>query len=345
MEAFLGLDYPTIWFLVVGGLFSGYGILDGFDFGAGAWHLFLKKEESRRLALNAVGPVWDGNEVWLVIGGGALFAGFPVFYSILFSFLYIPFILFLIFLIFRGIAIEFRGKEPMQWWKNAWDIAYCVSSILLAFSLGLMAGNVLQGLPIGKDYSYHGDALFDFINPFALLTGFTTLFLFMAHGAIFLILKTKGLIRMKMKAYLKISMGLFIVLFVATSIYIFIYLPDLTSFIRTNEWALIVPILVILSIANVTRLNARKKFFKAFIFSAITVALMMGLVAMELYPVLLRSTIHPSYDITIYNAAASIKTLKIMLIFVAIGGPLVLSYTIFVYKTFSGKVKIDEHSY
>ncbi len=115
METFLGIDYPTLWFLVVGGLFSGYAILDGFDFGAGAWHLFFKTNEERRIALNAVGPVWDGNEVWLVIAGGALFAGFPVLYASMFSAMYIPFMLFLLFIIFRAISIEFRGKINMTW--------------------------------------------------------------------------------------------------------------------------------------------------------------------------------------------------------------------------------------
>lgn len=135
MEQFLGLDYPTWWFLVVGAVFSGYAILDGFDLGAGSLHLFFKKDESRRIALNAVGPVWDGNEVWLVIGGGTLFAGFPVLYGSLLSAFYFPFILFLVFLILRAISIEFRSKEPMRWWRQTWDVLYAVSSVGLAFLL------------------------------------------------------------------------------------------------------------------------------------------------------------------------------------------------------------------
>ena len=144
MDTFLGIDYPTLWFLVVGALFSGYAILDGFDLGAGAWHLFFRREESRRIALNAIGPVWDGNEVWLVIGGGALFAGFPVLYAAMFSAMYIPFMLFLAFLIFRAVSIEFRSKESMRWWRKLWDVSYCISSAILAFLLGVILGNVLQ---------------------------------------------------------------------------------------------------------------------------------------------------------------------------------------------------------
>ncbi|MEZ4894211.1 MAG: cytochrome d ubiquinol oxidase subunit II [Saprospiraceae bacterium] len=143
------MDYPTIWFMVVGALFSGYAILDGFDFGAGAWHLFFK-EQSRQIGLNAIGPVWDGNEVWLVIGGGALFAGFPVMYAAFLSALYIPFMLFLFFLILRAISIEFRSKEDMLWWRKTWDYVYGISSIMLAFLLGVVLGNVLQGIQIGR---------------------------------------------------------------------------------------------------------------------------------------------------------------------------------------------------
>ena len=152
MATLLGLDYPTWWFLVIGALFSGYAILDGFDLGAGALHLFFKEEESRRIALNAVGPVWDGNEVWLVIGGGALFAGFPVLYASLFSGMYIPFMLFLAFLIFRAVSIEFRSKEQMKWWRNLWDVSYCISSAMLALLLGVVLGNVLRGVAIGPGF-------------------------------------------------------------------------------------------------------------------------------------------------------------------------------------------------
>ena len=228
METFLGIDYPTWWFIIVGGLFTGYAILDGFDFGAGAWHLFLKKEESRRIALNAIGPVWDGNEVWLVIGGGALFAGFPIMYATFFSSLYIPFMLFLVFLIFRAISIEFRSKEEMLWWRKMWDIAYSVSSIVLAFLLGVVLGNVLQGIAIGENLSYQGNGFFEFLNPFALLVGFTSLFLFMSHGAIYLILKTEGRLFAKMTKLMKRSNQLFILFCSLMSVCTYVYIPHLT---------------------------------------------------------------------------------------------------------------------
>ena len=345
MDTFLGLDYPTLWFLVVGGLFSGYAILDGFDFGAGAWHLFFKKEKSRRIALNAVGPVWDGNEVWLVIGGGALFAGFPVLYASMFSGMYIPFMLFLLFIIFRAISIEFRSKETMKWWRKTWDISYSVSSIMLAFLLGVVLGNVLQGIAIGENFEYQGDPLFAFLSPYALMVGTTSLALFMTHGAIYLLMKTEGRLYAKLGVLLKRAMIFFIVSYSITTLYTLIYIPHLSDKFSNQPVLFVVPLLSFLSIANVPRLASKKKYKQAFIFSSLTISFLLVLVAVELYPTLLLSTIDPKYNITIYNAASSDKALEIMLIISAIGAPLVLSYTAFVYKTFKGKVKLDETSY
>jgi cytochrome d ubiquinol oxidase subunit II len=164
METFLGIELSTWWFAIVGAVFTGYAILDGFDLGADAIHLLFKKEESRRIALNAIGPVWDGNEVWLVIGGGALFAGFPDLYATIFSAFYIPFMLFLVLLILRAISIEFRSKEPMRWWRQMWDVLYSVSSALIGFSLGVVLGNLIIGLPIDSHYEYTGHFL-QLLNP------------------------------------------------------------------------------------------------------------------------------------------------------------------------------------
>ena len=345
METILGIDYPTWWFLVIGGLFSGYAILDGFDFGAGAWHLFFKKELNRRIALNAVGPVWDGNEVWLVIGGGALFAGFPMMYATLFSSLYIPFMLFLIFIIFRAISIEFRGKEEMLWWRKLWDVCYSISSIMLAFLLGVVLGNVLQGFAIGENYQYTGSGFFEFLNPYAIMTGVTTLALFMAHGAIYLLLKTEGAMFEKLTNLLQKGMIFFMVSFAITTLYTLLYIPHLSDDFKSAPVLFAVPVLTFLSIANVPRLASKKNYKLAFFFSSLTISLLLVLVAVELYPNLLFSTLDPKYSIDVYEAASSERSLGIMLLFVAIGGPLVLGYTFFVYRTFRGKVKLDDHSY
>lgn len=341
---FLGIDYPTWWFLVIGALFSGYAILDGFDLGAGAWHLFFKDDKSRRIALNAVGPVWDGNEVWLVIGGGALFAGFPEAYATLFSAMYIPFILFLGFLIFRAVSIEFRSKEDMKWWRNLWDVSYSVSSAMLAFLLGVVLGNILIGMSLNENYIFTGSWL-EFLNPYSIAVGLTSLFLFMVHGAIYLTMKTEGKLFQKVARLLRRSILLFVAMFIIVTVISITSYPHLTDKFRSNPILFVVPLLAFLSIANVPRLASKEKYLQSFIFSALSISFLLILVAIELFPVIILSQTDPANNLTIYKAASSDKALGIMLTITAIGFPLVLFYTVFVYRTFWGKVKLDETSY
>ncbi|WP_421807543.1 cytochrome d ubiquinol oxidase subunit II [Flagellimonas sp.] len=345
METFLGMDYPTLWYLVVGLLFSGYAILEGFDYGAGAWHLFFKKDLSRRIAINAIGPLWDANQVWLIIGGGALFAGFPVMYATMLSAMYIPFMLFLMLLVLRSAAIKFRSAEEMKWWRKSWDIIYFTSNILIAFLLGVVLGNILQGFEIGENFSYQGGIFFSFLNPYAIMVGLTTLSIFMTQGAIFLLLKTEGRLHARLTFLLKKGMIFFILSFVFTSFYTLIYLPGVTDNFKANPVFFILPILAFLAVANVPRLVSKKKYAPALIFSSLTMAFLLMLVAFQLYPVLLPSTIDPAHSVTIYNAASSQKSLGIMLTIVLIGAPLLAGYFLFLYKTFHGKVKLDDTSY
>ncbi|WP_036384206.1 cytochrome d ubiquinol oxidase subunit II [Muricauda sp. MAR_2010_75] len=345
METFLGIDYPTLWYLVVGLLFSGYAILEGFDYGAGAWHLFFKKDLSRRIAINAIGPLWDANQVWLIIGGGALFAGFPVMYATMLSAMYIPFMLFLMLLVLRSAAIKFRSAEEMKWWRKSWDIIYFTSNILIAFLLGVVLGNILKGFEIGENFSYQGGIFFSFLNPYAIMVGLTTLSIFMTQGAIFLLLKTEGRLHARLTFLLKKGMIFFILSFVFTSFYTLIYLPGVTDNFKANPVFFILPILAFLAVANVPRLVSKKKYALALVFSSLTMAFLLMLVAFQLYPVLLPSSIDPEHSVTIYNAASSQKSLGIMLTIVVIGAPLLAGYFLFLYKTFHGKVKLDDTSY
>ncbi|HSQ46750.1 MAG TPA: cytochrome d ubiquinol oxidase subunit II [Lutibacter sp.] len=345
METFLGIDYPTLWYLVVGLLFSGYAILEGFDYGAGAWHLFFKTDESRRIAIHSIGPLWDANQVWLIIGGGALFAGFPVMYATLLSSMYIPFMLFLMLLVLRSSAIKFRSAEKMLWWRKTWDIVYSAANVLIAFLLGVVLGNVLQGFEIGPNYSYKGGIFFAFLSPYALMVGFTTLSIFMTQGAIFLLLKTEGRLHARLTFLLKKGMLFFIVSFSITTIYTLLFIPGVTNNFKENPLFFILPILSFLAVANVPRLVSKKKYFQALVFSSLTMAFLLMLVAFQLYPTLLISTIDPAYSITIYNAASSQKSLGIMLTIVLIGAPLLAAYFLFLYKTFNGKAELDDTSY
>jgi cytochrome d ubiquinol oxidase subunit II len=344
METFLGIDYNVWWFLVFGGVISGYAILDGFDLGAGALHLLLKKEQSRRIALNAIGPIWDGNEVWLVIGGGALFAGFPVAYAAIFSAFYIPFMIFIVGLIFRAVAIEFRSKEPAPLWRKTWDVVYSVACIIISLSLGLMLGNVAFGIPLNQEKEFAGNWL-SFFNPFAILVSITTLALFLMHGAIYLTMKTENRLYAKLHLLSNNFTVFFVLSFVITTLYTLLYIPHLSDFFRNNPASFIIPVLMILAIANIPRQIKKGKYRYAFISSAATISLLLIMVALEVFPYLLYSTENPANSITIHNGASSAKTMKILLVIALIGTPLVATYTSFVFWTFKGKVKLDEMSY
>ena len=345
METFLGIDYPTLWYLVVGLLFSGYAVLEGFDYGAGSWHLFFKKDLSRRIAINAIGPLWDANQVWLIIGGGALFAGFPVMYATMLSAMYIPFMLFLMLLVLRSTAIKFRSSEEMPWWRKTWDIIYFGSNVLIAFLLGVVLANVLQGFELGENHSYKGGVFLTFLSPYAIMAGLTTLSLFMTQGAIFLLLKTEGRLHARLTFLLKRGMLFFIGSFAVTSVYTLLFLPGVIDKFKEYPIFFVLPVLAFLAVANVPRLVSKKKYAHALIFSSLTMGFLLMLVAFQLYPVLLPSTIDPAYSVTIYNAASSQKSLGIMLTMVVIGAPILLGYLAFLYKTFNGKVVLDDTSY
>ena len=252
--------------------------------------------------------------------------------------------LFLLFIILRAIAIEFRSKEEMKWWRQMWDVLYSVSSIMLAVCLGIVLGNVLQGMPLDEHHEYKGDWL-AFFNFYAIITGLTTLALMALHGGIYLCLKTEGKLFEKTEKLLKYAVIAFVVLFSILSLYSLIYYPHLSDKFKEEPWLFVIPLLAILSIANIPRLISKRKFLSAFIFSSLTFAFLLITVAIELYPKLLFSTNDMENSITVYNAASSDKSLGIMLSFVVVGVPLIAGYTYFVYRAFWGKVKMDETSY
>jgi cytochrome d ubiquinol oxidase subunit II len=341
---FFGIGYSTWWFLVFGAVITGYAILDGFDLGAGALHLFLKKEESRRIALNAIGPVWDGNEVWLVIGGGALFAGFPVAYAAIFSAFYIPFMIFLIGLIYRAVAIEFRSKEPGRLWRAGWDFVYFFASTTVTLSLGLMLGNVALGIPLDANHEFAGNWL-DFFNPFAGLVALTTLALFMMHGAIFLTMKTENRLFTKTTILAKNFTIFFVVAFAITSLYTLLYVPHLSDRVRSTPPLFILPVIMVLAVANIPRQLTKGKYRNAFISSAITISSLLVTVAVEVFPYLVYAPNDPANSITLVNGASSEKTMGLLLVIALIGTPLVGLYTGFLFWTFKGKARLDEMSY
>jgi cytochrome d ubiquinol oxidase subunit II len=341
---FSGLDLHIVWFLLVGALLTGYAVLDGFDLGVGALHLLAKTDEHRRVMLNAIGPVWDGNEVWLVTGGGALFAAFPDVYATAFSGFYIPFMLLLVMLIFRAVAIEFRSKETMPWWRTLWDISFSVSSIVSSLLLGVALGNVALGLPIGADHELRGHFL-ALLNPYALLVGLTTLALFMMHANIYVVLKTDGALHEQAKGWIKNTIAIFVIGYVITTMATLLYVPQMTDHVRNQPAFFVIALLNALVIAAIPREIYYGRDFFAFVCSCVNVILLMALFGLGIFPNLLPSSINPTYSLTLYNASSSAKTLEIMLIIGLLAIPMVLSYTASIYWIFRGKVHLTEKSY
>jgi len=339
----MSVDLNTVWFLLVGILLAGYAVLDGFDLGVGALHLFARTDEQRRVFLNSIGPVWDGNEVWLVTGGGALFAAFPIVYATVFSGFYVAMILLLVGLIFRAVAIEFRSKQPAAWWRRGWDRSFAIASVASSLLMGVAFGNVIWGIPIDGAGEFAGSFL-SLLTPYALLTGVTTVALFMMHGAIYLLLKTDGDTQQMVKGWINNTIIFFLVCYATTTMATLIYRPEMTAAIKAQPVLFALPVLTMLAIANVPRAIHRLRYGEAFLSSSCAVLGLFALVGVGMYPTLVNAW-EPARQLTIYNAASSAKTLGIMLVMAAVGIPLVLTYTVSIYWIFRGKVKLESTSY
>jgi len=340
----MNFDLNTIWFILVGVLFAGYAILDGFDLGIGALHLFTKDDMERRILINSIGPVWDGNEVWLVTGGGALFAAFPNVYATVFSGFYLAFILLLVALIFRAVAIEFRSKQPMRWWRQMWDIGFSIGSILSALLIGVAMGNIAWGVPIDAQGEFAGTFL-GLLKPYPLLLGVTTVALFMMHGAIYGLMKTEGALHDKLRRWAMNCIIFFVICAAITTMATLLYVPHMAERVRENPWLFSIALLNMLAIANIPREFYHGRDWLAFLSSCGTMITLMALFGLDQFPNLVYSQPNPENSLTIYNAASSHKTLEIMLIIACIGVPLVLAYTTCIYWIFRGKVKMDRMSY
>ncbi len=338
------MDLNIIWFLLVGALFSGYAILDGFDLGVGALHLFVKEDNERRLLINSIGPVWDGNEVWLVTGGGALFAAFPHVYATVFSGFYLPFMILLVMLIFRAVAIEFRSKRESKFWRQSWDISFSISSIFIALLMGVTLGNIIIGIPIGADKEYAG-GIMNLLNPYALLVGVTTVALFMMHGSIYAVMKTEGELQSKIKKWVNNAIIFFAISYITTTMYTLIYIPHMLEHFKDYPVLFFAAILNMLAIANIPREINFSRYFRAFLSSCISISALLIIFAIGVFPNLVISMPNPENSLNIYNSASSNSTLMTMLIIALIGIPFVVAYTISIYWVFRGKVKLDSNSY
>jgi cytochrome d ubiquinol oxidase subunit II len=330
------MSLNTIWFMLVTVLFIGFFFLEGFDYGVGILLPFLGRDDAeRRMIINAIGPVWDGNEVWMVTAGGALFASFPNVYATLFSGFYLALVLMLVSLILRGVSFEFRGKRSGKSWRSLWDWAIFTGSFLPALLWGVAVANLMRGFAIGQDMNYYG-GLLPLLNPFALLGGVVFVALFTMHGANFLVRKVSNETAGRAK---KVAFSAWIAATVLTVAFVAWTFFSTDILTKPGINGLIPAILAALALLVTGWLIRSGKSGWAFITGSLTIIFATLMVFAGLYPRILISTLEPSWSLTIINAASSPYTLKVMTIVAAIFVPVVLIYQGWTYWIFRKRVE------
>ncbi len=339
------MSLEVLWYIVIGCSIVMYTVLDGFDLGVGSLHLFARTDEERRVFLNSIGPVWDGNEVWIVVVIGALFAGFPNAYATVFSGFYSLLMFIIAGFMFRAAAIEFRSKHESVRWRKLWDGVFCVSSILIAFVLGLLLGNAVEGVALDEHQDFIG-TFGDLFRPYTLLVGVTSVGLFSMHGALYLSLKTEGETLDRVRKFLVPVVDFFLFWYLVMTFVTLLFMPHMTERISGSPYLLIFPVLSLLGVLSIPYHIRKNRLGWAFTSSSVSIVLLLILFSLGTFPVLVRSTILPeTHSLTIYNTASSPSTLAILLTVAAIGVPLVIAYMFWVYRIFRGKVKLEKSSY
>lgn len=334
----------TTWFFLWVLLWAVYFVTDGFDLGVGSLLPILgKNNEQKRIMYNAIGPLWDGNEVWVITAGGVTFAAFPLVYAVMFSSLYSALMLILFALIIRGVSLEFRGKIDDPRWQKIWDTCMFVGSVLPALLFGVAFANIFQGIPIDGEGVYHG-TLFTLLNPYGLLGGVLFLVLFLVHGSIWLTIKSEGDLHEKAAVtanwlwpvLLVVAVIFLVASIFATSIYDnYIAHPILFVFI----------LITVLALLGIKIFLVKKNYWKAWFSSAVTIigATFYGFIG--LFPQMFPSSLNPDYTLTAYNSSSSPLTLTIMLVLALIFVPIVLVYQFWAYNLFKGKVTKEDLAY
>ena len=325
------MDLNTVWFVLIGVLFTGFFFLEGFDYGVGILLPFLGKDDTeRRIIINSIGPFWDGNEVWLVVAGGAMFAAFPHWYATTFSGFYLPLVIMLLALIVRGVAFEFRSKDRSPRWRQWWDWMLFVGSLVPAFLWGVALSNFLRGVPIDASMTYVG-GFFNLLNPLALICGLATVLVFTLHGAIFLTLKTGGdVVDRARTAATRVWVPATVIAALALSLGYFT--TDMAS--RVGIGPIVLPIGASLALLLAGWLVSRDRSGVAFALTGIAIALVVVTLFVGLYPRVLVSSLSPDWSLTVYNASSSPYTLRVMTIVALIFVPIVLLYQAWSYWIF-----------
>lgn len=329
------MDLNTVWFLLVSVLVIGFFLLEGFDYGVGILLPFLgKDDQDRRVMINSIGPFWDGNEVWLIAAGGAIFAAFPNWYATMFSGFYLALLVMLLTLIVRGVAFEFRSKDKHPGWRKLWDWMVFVGSLVPALLWGVAFANLLHGVPIDANMQYVGN-FWNLLNPYALLGGLATLAAFTLHGAVFLSLKTKGEI-MERAHTASNHLWLPTVVFVLTFVIASYFATDMFSRLGINPGP--IPLGAGAAMLAAGWFIRQRRHGWAFVMTSLTIALSAGTVAIGLYPRVMVSSLNPAWSLTIYNASSSPYTLRVMTIVALIFLPIVLIYQGWSYWVFRKRI-------
>jgi cytochrome bd ubiquinol oxidase subunit II len=344
----------TLWFVLVAFMLTMYVLLDGFDLGAGAIHPFVAKDDTeRRLVLRSIGPVWDGNEVWIIAAGGTLFFSFPLLYAAGFSGFYLPLIIVLWLLMIRGLSVELRSHIESPVWASFWDGTFFVGSSLLAVFYGAALGNVVRGVPIGEE-GYFFQPLWTNFSPtnpepgildwYTVLTGILALAALVVHGASWVAVKTEGALNTRARRAVRIGWLAVVVLTAITTVATFSLSPRMLSSFYEHPWGFIFPALAVAGLALVGYFGFKERDRAAFLSSGAYIIGMMASTAFAVYPDVLPA-VQPANSLTIYNASGSTYGLTVGLVWWSIGMVLAAIYFVLIYRLFRGKVKLDDEGY
>jgi cytochrome d ubiquinol oxidase subunit II len=341
----------TLWFFLLAFMLTMYVVLDGFDLGAGVMHLFAARDDlERRAILSAIGPVWDGNEVWLIAAGGTMFFAFPVLYASSFSGFYLPLIMVLWFLMLRGVAIELRSHLQNPVWVSFWDGLFFLGSALLAIFYGVALGNVIRGVPLNSTGTFFMPLWTDF-NPYSsipgildwytILIGLLALAALTAHGANYIAVKTEGTLNARSRRIARLAWLITIVLTVLATILTFSVQPTIRASFGSRPWEVIFPVIALVGLIGMGYFNLRQRDLAAFFSSCAYLVGLLASAAITLYPMVLPA-VNPAYSLTIYNASASQYAQAVGLVWWSIAMVLAILYFVLTYRLFWGKVRVTE---
>jgi len=338
------MNLNILWFILVAVLILGWSVMDGFDYGVGGLLNFIAKNDNeKRYVMNAIGPVWEGNQVWLILGGGAVFAAFPLVYASIFSGFYLAMMLVVWLIIFRAVSFEFRSKVESAGWRNFWDTDITVTGLGISLLLGVAIANILMGVPLNKEHIDY-QSLFSLLNVFGLVGGLLSLSMFLMHGSAYLIMKTEGEIQQRARIFAK----WFAVAYVVFTLLFLLISPIFAPRLLSNSFGIIgdiVPVIMLIGGIGVALTANSSGDIKPFGYSIAGILGAVASLGVGIFPDIVPSSINPEYSLNIYNAASNHLTLLVMLIATIIGLPLVLIYAFYAYKKFGLKVKMDDSSY